>query len=122
MGPKGMTLKVKSGLLGLVKHSNLVETGFGINTDPVELACDWGEVVNGFVTVRYGKIVHTGERVEAMVGDSKAPHEVGNVGGMLLAGFWGKDNYREPTGEVGKRLIQFMLSKSCNCCRMILVS
>ena len=85
-----------------VADADLVETGFGVDADPIEAAGARSEVVNSLVTAGDGKVVDEGDGVEAAVGDAETPDEVGNVGDVFLMGFGGEDDHGEPASEVGE--------------------
>ena len=93
--------------------ANLVETRFGVNTDPIQASGTRGKVVNGFVAAWDRKTVHKCNRVEAAVGDTEAPDEVFDILYVFLMGFWGKDNHGEPAGEARKGADPSCVKKGC---------
>ena len=100
----------------------MVETGFGIHANPAEPAGTWDKIVDSFLAARDWEAVDEGNGVKTAVGNAKAPNEVGNVGDVFLVWFGARMIIENQLVRWGKRLIQFIPSKSFSCCKMILVS
>lgn len=75
--------KAELGAVG-VADTDLVESGFGVDTDPVKEACARRKVVDGLVAAGNGKAVWEGDGVKSAVVDAKAPNKFVDVGDVLL--------------------------------------
>ena len=61
-----------------------MEAGFGINTDPEEMAGSRGKVINGLVAAGNGEAVGQGDSIEPSVVETELPDKVGNVLDVFL--------------------------------------
>ena len=108
-GPKGHDIEgvedvpggTEAELLSVTESDgDLVEAGFGINTDPEEVAGARGKVVNGLVAAGNGEAVGQGDSIEPSVVDAEPPDEVGNVLDVFLVWLGSQNNWGEPPTEV----------------------
>jgi hypothetical protein len=77
-------------------HSYLVIAGLVVETDKEEAACRISEIVNCIITSGNGVFKRECDLVQATIGNTHAPNELGDVKDMLLVRFGSENNSGSP--------------------------